>query len=77
MSKDKTTQAAERVKKWLDGGANSWGYPESQIRHLANVAPDLLDSLRAVLDYEAGRIPLTALVEIAVRNIAKAEGEQG
>lgn len=40
---------------------------------LIAAAPDLLDALKAVLDFEAGRIPLEALVDIAKRNIAKAE----
>lgn len=42
---------------------------------LIAAAPDLLDALKAVLDFKAGHIPLDALVEIAARNIAKAEGE--
>lgn len=42
---NKTLDAAHAVTKWLEGGASTWGYPESQIRHLAEVAPLLLAAL--------------------------------
>ena len=57
---DKTKQAAEAVTKWLDGGASTWGYPESQIRHLATVAPDLLAMLRAAIEVQSTIIDILA-----------------
>lgn len=48
MDDNKTKQASDKVKKWLEGGASAWGYPESQIRHLAEVAPELLAAAEAM-----------------------------